>query len=180
MNENTLLELLRETGQGDLQSFEKLYGLSAPKLFSLCRQLMQSDALAEEILQESFVQIWREAHRYDQRRASAFTWMATIARHKAIDELRRRAREHRGRESLAAQPSPQLPGLLDTLLDDAQTRALDRCLNQLSARQKETIVLAFFRGLTHSELAKSLSAPVGSIKSWIRRGMEQLKLCLQK
>ncbi|MBS0600237.1 MAG: sigma-70 family RNA polymerase sigma factor [Proteobacteria bacterium] len=185
-----LTDLLLASGRGDRPAFERLYRLSSPRLYSLARWLLKRDALAEEIMQEAYVQIWRDAARFDPARASAMTWMAVIVRHCALDELRRKRPElepgggSAGSDEDDAMPEPGVAeadpdaGPLELALADGDRRQLGICLETLSEMQRQSILLAFLRGLTHSEVASALAAPLGSVKSWVRRGLEQLKRCL--
>ena len=165
MQDDNLVELLEATGRSELKAFEALYAQASPKLYGLCLKLLSNEATAEDVLQEAFVQIWRESRRYDPRRASPMTWIASIVRHRAINELRKRARDHKREEALKFERDD---GGFDTPLDQvmstSQTHALALCLNELGSAQREAIMLAFFRGLSHAELSQALSVPLGSIK----------------
>lgn len=185
-----LTDLLLASGRGDRRAFERLYRLSSPRLFSLARWLLKRDALAEEIVQEAYVQIWRDAGRFDPERSAAMTWMAVIVRHRALDELRRKRPElDAGSGSSGgddddmpnepgAAEADEGPGPLELALADGDRRRLGVCLDGLTDMQRQSILLAFLRGLTHTEVAAALAAPLGSVKSWVRRGLEQLKRCL--
>ncbi len=134
--------------------------------------------LAEEIVQESFVRIWHNASRYDPSLAAPMTWMVNITRHLAIDLLRRHREvplDDQQMESLTdASPSAH------EQLDQArEASALGRCLEDLEGMQRQSILTAYFHGLSNADLALHLSAPLGSVKSWIRRGMERLRRCLE-
>lgn len=173
--------LLAGCARQDQRAFERLYRLTAPKLFSLCLMLLRRRELAEEVLQEVFTQIWREAPRFEQYRATPMTWMTVMARNRAIDVLRR--------------PSTAIQSFDadDQLHDDRrdwdplsyaqrldENEELRRCLERLGAQQRDAVLLAFFQGLTHSELSHNLDRPIGTVKSWVRRGLGQLKQCLEQ
>ncbi len=171
--------LLQDCAAGDRSAMERLYRRAAPRLFAVCVHMLRRDDLAEEVLQEAFIQIWRDAPRFDPSRAKAMTWMAVIVRHRAIDLMRRQRRQAEipdtGILDLYADAHPGPP---ERLLELARRQDLARCLAQLPPVQRRSIVLAFLRGLTHQELSHRLGTPLGTVKSWIRRGLGQLKRCL--
>lgn len=176
-----LAPLLYRTALGDQRAFEQLYRLSSPQLFGVALALLRRRDLAEEVLQESYVKVWHAAGSYQPERGTATTWLATIVRRSAIDRLRRH------RNELPSLPEPDWdlveddsPGPLERVLADADARRLARCLEHLDERQRESLRLAYFHGLTHTELADKLAAPLGTVKAWIRRGLEKLKGCLQE
>lgn len=172
--------LLRDCARGDHDAFERLYELAAPKLFALCRRLMRRDELAEEVLQETFVQIWRDVDRYDPERALPLTWMGVIARHRCLDVLRRHRPEiGLDDESTFVEPVDEGAGPLELALRVADRHALAHCLRTLSEQQRMSLTLAFYRGFTHEQLSDYLATPLGTVKSWIRRGLQQLRRCLQ-
>ncbi len=171
-----LEELIRRTGSGDKAAFAALYTQVSAKLFGVALRICGSREVAEEVLQEGFVAIWARAADYDPVRGPAMGWLATIVRHCAIDQLRRqqsRPEGHRAPEELLA--SFAQPGRTDT---GAEMRALQRCLDELEPQPRQAILLAYLYGLTRDELAARLAVPVGTIKSWIRRGLERLQRCL--
>lgn len=177
-NTDYLEKLLAQCSLGNRRAFETLYRSVAPRLYSVALRCMGRSDLAEEVVQESFVRIWHNASRYQAHLSSPLTWMITITRNQAIDQLRK----HR--------EQPLADGQQDALIDDApsahdqldherQAHALNRCLDTLDGMQRRSISVAYFQGLSCSELATQLAAPLGSVKSWIRRGMERLRRCLE-
>ena len=173
-----LRPLLAQCALGDRLAFETLYRSASPKLHGVALRFMGRHDLAEEVLQEAFVRIWYNASRYEPHLAAPMTWMLNITRNLAIDQLRKR-REH-----------PLADGQQDALLDDSpsaheqldsqrEASALNRCLETLDSMQRQSISVAYFQGLSCSELAEHLAAPLGSVKSWIRRGLERLRRCLE-
>lgn len=178
----TAESLLEACAYNDHAALERLYRLTAPKLFSTCLHLLRHRDLAEDVLQDAFIQIWRDASRFDANRASAMTWMSIIVRHRAIDMLRRGSRESRlnDAESLSADDDPSsVLEPFERIMNSKRAAALYACLDELAQPQRDAIVLAFYRGFTHQQLAQTLAQPLGSVKSWIRRGMERLKSCLE-
>ena len=180
-DDSELVRLLHRAGHGDQAAFADLYARTAGRLFGVCLHLLGRRDLAEEATQEAYVRIWHKADSYSAMRGGVLTWMISIARYRAIDRLR-----HGGRHpevDLAEVPDGALEdgaaGPQDTsaLADDM--RALAVCMGRLSDAQRSAIRLAFLQGLTHEEVGARLDSPLGSVKSWIRRGLQALKRCLQ-
>ena len=178
---NPVNELLIRCGQKDSEAFRLLYQAASPKLFSLCKRLLQDESLAEDVLQEAFVKIWNKADTYSLEKGHAMTWMTTIVRNQALDKLRMaKSRpvltDDNDYETLEFASSELTPDALSQLSDD--TRQLAHCLEALKPEQRECIMQAFYYGYTHEELADKMSKPLGTVKAWIRRGLGQLRTCL--
>lgn len=178
----TLEDWLKLTAQGDAAAFKQLYQASSPRLYALCRRLMLNDHLAEDVLQEGFVKIWHHAAQFQPSKANAMTWMSTIMRNQALDKLRQ-VQTHPDHNS--ALDEEEMLGLVSTELRpeqwhelSADTEQLWHCLEQLKPEQRESILAAFYHGHTHEQLAELLHKPLGTVKAWIRRGLEQLRGCL--
>lgn len=173
-----LRQLLAQCALGDRRAFESLYRSVAPRLHGVALRFMGRHDLAEDVLQESFIRIWNNASRYQAHLSAPLTWMTHILRNQAIDQLRK----HRERP-LSEREEQQLPDegpSAHELLDSTrQAQALNRCLDSLEGMQRQSISVAYFQGLSCSELADHLASPLGSVKSWIRRGMERLRRCLE-
>jgi len=173
-----LRQLLAQCSLGDRRAFETLYRSVGPRLHGVALRLMGRPDLAEEVLQESFVRIWNNASRYEPHLSAPLTWMINITRHQAIDQLRK----HRDRplsdleEQALVDPTPSAH---EQLISAREANALKRCLDSLEGMQRQSITIAYFQGMSGSELAEHLAAPLGSVKSWIRRGMERLRRCLE-
>lgn len=176
-----LAALLGRAGLGDRGAFEALYAATRSKLFAVSLRIVRERQLAEEVLQDSFVAIWINARFYAQARSAPTTWMTAIVRNRSLDVMRRGVREVPDiDEALAA-------GLVDESASptaEAEARGerqqLRRCLGELEPDQRQTIALAFFHGLTHSELAVHLRRPLGTVKTHVRRGLQRLKECLER
>jgi len=175
-----LEKLLAQVGLGNQNAFAEIYKVCSAKLFSVVLRILRNQALAEEVLQDGFVRIWHNASGYRSTASAPMTWMTTIMRNAALDVVRRKSHED----------SVDEDGSLDMFESDTPTPehsvqltasalALENCLDTLPATQRQTLVLAFFHGLSHSELADHLRQPIGTIKTWTRRGMERLKGCLE-
>lgn len=178
----SLNELLIRCGQHtDADAFRLLYEQAAPRLFALCKRIMRDEALAEDVLQEAFIKIWHKAPSFASGKGSAMTWMGTIVRNQALDKLRMA----KSRPMLADQGDYETldfasealsPDSLKALSDDTQRLLL--CMEQLKPEQRDCIMSAFYYGHTHDELAVTMAKPLGTVKAWIRRGLEQLRMCL--
>ena len=173
--------LLKEIALGSRQAFEKLYRDSSPRLFAICLRIVSQRTEAEDVLQEVYATVWHKAGQYDVERASAMSWLASIARNKAIDRIRSQPRT-RATEPLelaeeVADPtaSPQLDAQAST-----DRVRLDDCLKELDERRRSLIRAAFFDGSTYEELAVRIGSPLGTVKSWIRRSLLQLRECLER
>lgn len=175
-----LQELLAACALNDRQAFSRLYELTSAKLYGVVLRILSRDEWAQDCLQEAYIKVWNKAESYRPQLASPMTWMATIARNQALDLLRRRHREVRESdtedfpEEVDQDPLPQ-----EKLQQTDEGRRLNRCLEQLKSQQRQMIALAYFKGLTHDELAARTDTPLGTVKTWIRRGLEQLKRCLE-
>ncbi|WP_276783272.1 RNA polymerase sigma factor [Thalassolituus oleivorans] len=176
------LRLLTETAQGREDAFAKLYERTNRRLYAVALNLLRQPDRAEEAVQEAYVRIWYNAGEYHQERGSVFTWMSSIVRYRCLDMLRsRKLREDKqdefeGDESL---PETEQTNLLDDLVLKEDAPQLGACMQTLDEGEQHAIHLAYFRGLTHSEITEQLGSPLGSVKSWIRRGLQRLKRCLE-
>ena len=175
---HVLQALLKSCARQDQTAFEQLYRLTSPKLFPVCRYLLRRESLAEEVLQEAFMQIWRDAYLFDPARSAPMTWLTSIVRHRALDTLRRQRPEDPWSDTEHDQAA-DLPGPMELVAGMADNQALKHCLEQLPEDQRHSIVQAFLSGLTHQQLSETLATPVGTVKSWIRRGLERLRRCLE-
>nr|AHN97937.1 RNA polymerase sigma factor [uncultured bacterium lac153] len=180
MDRHGLERLLAAVAIGDAQAFERLYHATSAKMFGVCLRLLADRDEAEDAVQEAYAAIWRKAAQYDASIASPISWLAMIAHNKAVDRLRS---DGTARNALpiefAADVSDTAPGAPALAEHAGETRQLDRCLNQLEARRRTLIRTAFFEGATYEELARRTDTPIGTVKSWIRRGLMQLRTCLE-
>ena len=171
--------LLRRCLAGEEGAFSLLYRRLSPSLFSMVYEILKDQKDAEDVLQEAFVQMWKKASTYDPQRSNVFTWSVMIARNKAIDRLRSRQRRFQLSEAAAAESevTPQEEVLqADDLLSKRDERDRVRAaLSQIPAAQRDAIDLAFFGGLTQSEISEKLGAPLGTVKARIRRGLLALR-----
>ncbi|MGH8138454.1 MAG: sigma-70 family RNA polymerase sigma factor [Steroidobacteraceae bacterium] len=177
----SLEALLGEIASGGRDAFETLYRMTSRQLFGVCLRVLVERSEAEDALQETFTAVWRNAAQFDGTRGRASVWLAMIARNKSIDHLRARP----GRDRIA--PTNLMDELEDpdaSPLEDTQALAdsnrLQGCLRQLELQHRSLICAAFYDGSTYEELAKRVGAPLGTVKSWIRRALMQLRACLHE
>ena len=160
--------------RGEAYALESLYAQESRWLLGVCRRILRDTALAEDALQDAFLKVWQRAHTYDRNLGSARGWIYTVVRHSALDVVRKSGRE-------IAQEDPH--ALLDEpghREDERQSNAIDidRCLEGLEDSRRESILLAFLDGYSHEQVAAALATPLGTVKSWIRRGLLTLRDCL--
>jgi RNA polymerase sigma-70 factor (ECF subfamily) len=175
-----LRDALVAVAGGDHAAFETLYKATSAKLFGICLRILQKRSDAEDVLQEIYVALWHKAALFDPERASPITWLAMIARNKAIDRARAGADQRTASIELAADVGDPAAGPAAAAESSDSNRRLGECLEALDARQRALIRTAFFEGVTYESLAARGGAPLGSIKSWIRRGLQKLKACLER
>lgn len=174
-----LVEVLVRTGEEDRSAFRELYSLTQAKLFGICYRICGERQAAEDVLHDVYLNIWKRAGGYEPARASPITWLATIARNRAIDWRRAQG----VRRSTPIEDAPPLldaaPLVSQTMIDDEDAQRLHLCLDGLDQRQRDAIRTAFFDGATYAELAERQNVPLGTMKSWVRRGLARLKDCLE-
>ena len=168
--------LLARCAAGDRAAFRLLYDRWGSRLYGIALRLTRQDAMAADATQDAFVQIWQQAHRFDRTRGSAEAWLIGILRYRTLDIVRRRSREVAGYEP--EEREDEAPDALARLVEAAEGAALYRCLEELEEDRRRLVVLAFVDGLSHSELAARMNAPLGTVKSWIRRSLMSLRECL--
>ncbi len=186
-----LAQLLARSGLGDRAAFATLYRRTSAHLLGVILRIQRDRTLAEDILQEVYVNVWRSAQGFDAAQSQPLTWLTSIARNRAIDGLRR-AQTQPKLQSAHAEGGPdedevnvidQVPderdGPLALLEQASDARALAHCMQSLSATQRQSVALAFFDGLTHAEVAEQMQQPLGTVKSWVRRALMVLKSCLE-
>ena len=173
-----LVEALLATGQEDRAAFRTLYKLTSAKLFGVILRICNNRQAAEEVLSDVYLTIWKRAGAFEPGRASPISWLATIARNRAIDWRRATGRTLYTTLDEAPELADDHPSAIDTMLLDEGERSLHLCVEQLDDRQRAAIRAAFFDGLTYAEIAERQAVPLGTMKSWVRRGLMRLKDCL--
>jgi len=177
---DTLTPLMGRIAQGDRNALRELYDATSAKLFGVCLRILSDREEAEDVLQEVYVTVWRRADRFEPGRAATLTWVSTIARNRAIDRLRARGPLARS-EPIDDLPIPDGAASAETLLAQADDAGrLQACLGELDARTQSVIRTAFFEGVTYEALAQRMDAPLGTVKSWIRRSLLRLRGCLER
>lgn len=182
----TLMALLDRVAQRDETALKSLYDLTSGKLYGLALRVLERHEWAEDALQETFLQIWRSAPDYRASLSPPMAWMGLIVRSRALDLLRRRKaeREHLSNDidddGMADRLEGDTPDPMHTSLASQQAWALHQCLTRLENRQREVVSLAYLRDLSHGELAEQLKLPLGTVKTWIRRGLDQLRVCMAR
>src|SRR5712691_201685 len=172
------VELLHAVARGDEGALARLYDQYRVILFGLLVRILNSREEAEDILQEVFLQVWRRAADFDEKRGRPFTWLLTLARSRAIDRLRLlTARQRLATSAAQDQPEAVSDALSDTI-KSGQKEIVRRALAELPEEQRHTLMLAYFEGLTQSEIAARLKAPLGTIKTRMRTGMIKLRAIL--
>ncbi|MFG6413980.1 RNA polymerase sigma factor [Roseateles sp. DC23W] len=187
-----LAALMARVAAADRRAFEELYRATSALLFGVVLRINRDRDQAEEVLQEVFIAAWRQAATFDVAQGRVLTWLTTIARHRAIDSLRRKATQPvtvsrfggldaDGVETdlLEHLPSEQ-PAPQDLLDDASRAHELHRCMESLSGEQRSSLALAYYQGLSHAEVADHLHQPLGTVKSWVRRGLLKLRTCLDQ
>lgn len=176
-------QMMFKAGAGCGVSFAAVYRLTSNQVFTMILRINRDRSEAEDVLQETYLSAWTRAHWFDQSKGEVLAWLATIARHRAIDSLRHK--QHRpqlqwhvgdqiGGDVYAHELSPCL-GPLELTAQRSDARLITGHLVGLPAMQRQSVVLAFYEGLSHPEIALQMGKPLGSVKSWVRRGLAGLK-----
>ena len=174
-----LITLLDRVSSGEREAFFALYKRTSAKLYGICIRLLGSEAEAEDVLQEIYLTVWQKSSRFDAGKASPITWLAVLARNKAIDRLRRRPRVGEELEA-AALIEDEGPSAFEAVSVADDAARLARCLDELDERARTMIRTAFLDGVTYPEPASREGVPLGTMKSWIRRGLQSLRGCLER
>jgi RNA polymerase sigma-70 factor (ECF subfamily) len=172
-------ELLRTVAKGDERAFEQLYDVIAAPVYGLARRILRNPAQSEEIAQEVLVEVWRRAATFDPARGSAMSWVMTMAHHRAVDRVRAEQSAANREEKVARRdvdrPFDEVAELVATRIEHEQVR---RCLSNLTDLQRESIMLAYYRGHTYADVANLLDAPLPTVKTRMRDGLIRLRDCL--
>jgi RNA polymerase sigma factor (sigma-70 family) len=194
LSDNQLIALLERVAARQLPgarageaeaALRELYDLTSPKLYGVALKVVSNREWAEDVLQEAYLNIWRIAGDYRVALSPPMAWMGVIVRSRALDFRRRRASDRADAvleldDAISETVAGDSPDPMDTTQASEQAWALHECLRKLEARQRELVSLAYLRDLSHSELAQQLKLPLGTVKTWIRRGLEQLRGCMAR
>ena len=180
-----MAELSRESmllacAAGDRTALNRLYTATAPHLFGLALSILRRRDLAEDAVQEAFLQVWRHAGSFDVNRGTAMAWMARILRNRCFDMLDKRRREAPLDPSFAEAQEDPGPGPADLVAGGESARRLHDCMNEIEVKARQCLNLAYYEGLTMEQIAQRLPAPIGTVKSWVRRSLIRLKGCLER
>ena len=175
-----LCTALAGVARGEEPALKEVYDRTSAKLFGVCLRILKSENEAEDVLQEVYLTVWRKAAAFDETRASPVTWLAALARNRAIDRLRSLA--PRGRESdISEMELPDgAPSALSTLEAGEEMARLETCLSELEPTHAQVVRTAFFGGVTYEALAAQMETPLGTVKGWIRRSLMKLRACLER
>lgn len=173
--------LVRRLLQRDVSAFEELYDRHSRIVFALIQRILQQASTSEEVVQDVFLALWRNAAQYDQSRGPFVPWLLTLARNRALDQLRLKSERQRRREDQTEELPPvvTMPDFEGSLDEQRRAKRVRDLMAALNPQQKRAIELAYFEGLSHSEIANALKEPLGTVKSWIRNGLLRLKEGLQ-
>ncbi len=184
MAEPDLDLLLRRSSRGDEEAFRVLYDAAAPRIMAIAVRLLKDHHQAEDVVQQTMIAAWNSAGEFDPSRAQATTWLTSIARYRALDLLRKRARREdmlqTGQHDILRVMGHDEPvGDSDPIPSETVTRLM-HCFSEISRDQAGCIQLAFVDGLTFSEIAERLERSIGTVKSWVRRGLQKLRECVER
>lgn len=180
-----LIQLIERVAGKDANALRELYDATSSKLYAVAMRVVGNTEHAEDVLQEAYLNIWRIAQDYRASLSPPMAWMGVVVRSRALDFLRKRKVE---RSLLGPEMDEQLvntlddnaPTPMDTSMASEQAWALHECLRKIEAKPREVLMMAYFRDLSHGELAEQLRLPLGTVKTWIRRSLDQLRLCMAK
>ena len=180
-----LIALIDRVALLDEKALRELYEQTSSKLYGVAVRVVTNREWAEDVLQEAFINIWKIAGDYKATLSPPMAWMALVVRSRGLDFLRRRASERANRmqeldDVISDTVAGDSPNPMDVAQASEQAKALHNCLSQLDNKQREVVSLAYMRDLSHGELAEQLKLPLGTVKTWIRRGLEQLRGCMAK
>jgi RNA polymerase sigma-70 factor (ECF subfamily) len=176
-----LAAAIARVAAGDRAALRLVYAATSAKLFGVCLRILGDRSEAEDVVQEVYLTVWRKAARFDDSVASPITWLVAIARNRCIDRLRSGGAARASLPIEAADNVPDAaPSAVERLESGEDQARLKHCLEELEDRQSAAIRAAFLDGLTYEELARRTEVPLGTMKSWIRRGLMKLRACLER
>jgi RNA polymerase sigma factor (sigma-70 family) len=185
MTDTHLILLIDRVALQETKALRELYDATSAKLYAVAMRVVGNTQYAEDVLQEAYLNVWRIAGDYRESLSPPMAWLGVIVRSRALDFLRKRKAE----QSLAGDDiddhtdgglAADVDSPMDTSIASEQAWALHECLRNIEAKPREVLTMAYFRDMTHGELAEQLSLPLGTVKTWIRRSLEQLRTCMAR
>ncbi|MEU6486798.1 sigma-70 family RNA polymerase sigma factor [Streptomyces sp. NPDC046887] len=177
--EPDLAEVLGQVAGGDKEAFSTLYDALAGPVFGLVLRVLRDPAQSEEVAQEVMVEVWRSAARYQADRGSVMSWVMTMAHRRAVDRVRsEQAASDREQRSAQRERMPAYDEVSEEVAVRLESEQVRRCLGSLTDLQRQAVTLAYYRGYTYREVAASLSAPLGTVKTRLRDGLIRLRDCM--
>ena len=176
---------LSRTALGDRVAFQRVYRATSSHLFGVALRILNRRDLAEDALQEAFVNVWHNAASYQAAASQPMTWLIAIVRNKALDYLRSAQRhaadslDESDEDGSTIDVVDDRPNPMQLLVQATEGLRIRACMDKLDASHRQSLALAYYHGLSHSEVAEQMRAPLGSVKAWVRRGLERLKKCLE-
>ncbi|QHO73562.1 RNA polymerase subunit sigma [Bradyrhizobium sp. CCBAU 051011] len=179
ISEDDLGQVLRSVAKGDRAAFRQLYEQAGPTLFGICSRILRDRNAAEDAFQEAMLRIWQKSYLYDAAKGGAMSWMVTVTRRVVLDRLPVR------RSGPVSLTDESVMAVLEALSnqaphDPALAPDLRKCLGLLDQNYRQSVLLAYYYGLSYEELAAHSAVPVGTIRTWIHRAVEKLQLCLSQ
>ncbi len=174
-----LADLIEQVAKGDRRALRAVHDRTSAKLFGVCLRICRDRDAAEDVLQDVYLKVWNRAGRFDRSCASPITWLCAVARNAAIDWLRKHGAPALPAAAMTEESGAGIGDAIEAMAADEDRAHIFDCLEALPPNQQRAIRLAFFDGSSHSELADIMKVPLGTTKSWIRRGLLQLRGCLQ-
>ena len=179
-----LAPLVARVALGDRAAFRQLYDATAPSLLGVALRIVRERSRAEDVLQDAFVNVWHRAGSYREAAGAPLSWLTAIVRNRALDALRSESRHPvdslTDDEDGMADIEDDRPDPLGLLTQAADALAIRACLETIDGSQRQCLALAYYHGLSHSEMASHLGSPIGSVKVWLRRGLEKIRRCLER
>lgn len=176
-----LVAAIGRVAAGERAALEQVYRATSAKLFAICLRILDDSREAEDALQDVYVDLWKSAGRYDARRASPISWLACMARNRAVDRLRAGGKVRAGAvpEEAAHHLADTGPAADDLIETEQRNARIHACIDELETRQREAVRSAFIGGATYREVAQAQGVPLGTMKSWIRRALARLRNCIE-
>jgi len=170
--------LIEAVGNGSHDALKRLYELESRRLYGIALRIVRRPEVAADVVQDAFIQVWENAKSFERERGAGGAWLTGIVRFRALDAVRKLGREALSDDSTLGDEA-LAPEMVERLDAQAEAWALKRCLGLLDDQQRRCVILAFVDGFSHAEIAERLAAPLGSVKSWVRRGLIALRSCLE-